>query len=247
MSNGVNTNERWCCATFTILMVLTAAAHGRCTAAEPDSISTIDWTLLYAGRIDLTRRDEIFPWNDPEAVAHRNDRLVSMLLVRPHPAWAVFLKGASGYRREREGVPRNRFALAQGHVGFDAGGGGVRGRLFLRERSFRTTHKLLPLVSNDSPFLDGRGEGLRLDVEGSSGRFHLRYIESTLRTEDLSIRGGLPAFGGGGELFRIVSGSLRLAGGTRIGLTASEVRSVQSGRGLGSSGRAYSRTGLRGR
>ena len=222
---------RKCYIALMVLAALAMAVRGTCAASRPDS-STLDWALLYAGRIDLTRDDEIFPWNDPEAVSHRNDRLVSMLGLRPVPALAIFLKGASGYRREQENVYRNRFALAQGHAHFDFLGGDVRGRLFLRERSYRTHHKLLRLVSNDAPFLDGRGQGVHLDAGNAARRFHVRYIESILRSEDLAIHGGLPLLAGGGDIFRMLSCSVLPIRGTALGFTASEIRSLQAGDGV---------------
>lgn len=231
MSGARGTSGRSCRIILVMLASLTALVQN--TGAREQSDSTaINWTLLFAGRIDVTRDDVVFPWNDPEAFSHRNDRLVSMLGLRPLPSLDIFLKGTSGFRREREGVHRNRFALAQGHVGFDLFGGGVRGRLFLRERYHRTCHKLLPLVSNDAPFLGGRGQGLRLDVSDSARRIQLRYTESMLRAEELSTHGGLPLFRGGGDVFRMLSGYLFLGEGTSIGLTASEIRSIQTGDGV---------------
>lgn len=225
------TRGRWCRIILVVLASLASLAWNVGAAAQSDS-TIIDWTLLFTGLIDVTRDDVIFPWNDPEELSHRNDRLVSMLEMRPLPLLDIFLKGSSGYRREREGVHRNRFALAQGHIGFDLLEGGLRGRLFLRERHFWTRYKLLPLVSNDVPFIDGRGQGLRLDLSDPARRIHIRYTESTLRTEDLSIHGGLPLFRGGGDVFRMLSGSLLLGGGTSIGLVASEIRSVRTGDGV---------------
>ena len=195
MSGARRTNGRRCHIILVMLASLTVLARDAGAAEQTDS-TAIDWTILFACRIELTHDDVVFPWNDPEALSQRNDRLVSMLGLKPLTGVDIFLKGSSGYRRERGGVHRNRFALAQGHVGFDLFGGGIRGRLFLRERYYRTCHELLPLVSNDAPFLYGRGQGLSLDVRDSARRIHIRYTESMLRSEELSIHGGLPLFRG---------------------------------------------------
>lgn len=219
------------CAVPTLLLTLAALSPHAGAASTPDSIA-VDWGVLFSARIDVTRDDAVFPWNDPEARSHRRDRLVSMLAVQPLCAFDLFLKGSSGYRGEREGVRRNRFALAQGHLGFDPPWRWMEGMLFLRERRFRTHHELLPLVSNDAPFLDGRGQGVRLDIGDTSRRIRIRYLDAILRTEDLSVHGGLPTFRGGGDVFRMLCGSFAVGDRARIGFTASEARSIASGDGV---------------
>jgi hypothetical protein len=217
---------------LTTAVMLSGALCPDCFAMGPDSTATLLWSFLYAGRIDMARDDDVFPWNDPEVFSHRNDRLVSMLSLRPHATFDLFLKGASGYRREEEEVQRSRFVLEQGHIGFDPLGGWIRGRLFLRERAYRSSHKLLLLVSNDAPFLDGRGQGLRLDVGDVSRGYKVEYTESLLRSEDLSTHGGLPVFTGGCDVFRMLTGSLFFGAGSSVGVTASEVRSIGLGDGV---------------
>lgn len=226
---------RGCGKTLLVLataVLLSGAMHHDCYAMQPDSTTTLLWSLLYAGRIDMARDDDVFPWNDPELFSHRNDRLVSMLSFRPHEAFDLFLKGAGGYRRREEDVQRSRFVLEQGHIGFDPPGGWIRGRLFLRERAYRSGNKLLHLVSNDAPFLDGRGMGLRLEAGNASRRFSVSYTESMLRSEDLAVHGGLPVFTGGCDIFRMLAGSLNFGAGSSVGVTASEIRSIGFGDGV---------------
>lgn len=212
--------------------MLSAALCPDCYAMHPDSTQSLLWSFLYAGRIDMTRDDDAFPWNDPEVFSHRNDRLVSMVSVKPHATLDLFIKGASGHRREEEGVQWGRFVLEQGHVDFAPPGGWIEGRLFLRERAYRSSNKLLHLVSNDAPFLDGRGQGLRLDVGDMPRGYRVEYTESLLRSEDLTVHGGLPVFTGGGDIFRMLAASLFFGTGSSVGVAASEVRSIGFGDGV---------------
>lgn len=189
---------------------------------------SIKWSLSYTNRIELERSSEPFPWNDRESESHVNDRLVLMAELAPSSSFGVFLKGATGRRGAGRNIYRSRFSLEQGHAGFSLLRGTLRGRLFLRERVYRTDHRLLRLVSNDSPFIRDRGEGLKIEI-GRGSRFSMSYTESILRDGSFDGTGGLPEFSGGGDVFRLLRGNVEAVRGFRIGTVVSETRSIQSG------------------
>ena len=211
-----------------ILAVLAVWAQpGRAaSSAVGDSTACVRWSVLYENRIELSRLSEPFPWNDPEDGAGMHDRVAVLAEWTPAPHLRLFAKGATGLRKIEGDIYRNRFFLEQGHIQVDVGESILGARLFLRERIFRTDHKLIPVVSNDSPNIDGRGEGAYLRI-GLGGHVKLVYTESLLREESrLDRYGGMPPFEGGGDVFRFLR--LKLGSGpVRTGLFLSEVRSTR--------------------
>jgi len=197
--------------------------------SSPDTTRSNRWSVLYRNQIELSRVSEPFPWNDEEARAHMHDRLVLMAELEPLRFLTTFLKGATGFRRDDVESHRNQFNLEQAHMAFRIHHESLTGRLFLRERIYRSSFRLLPLLSNDAPFIEGRGEGLQVAYEGFPW-IGATYIESILRADDdIGDYGGFPTFRGGGDVFRLFQ--CRLKGGERLdlGLALSQTRSVRYG------------------
>ncbi len=206
---------------------------GAATGAPTDSVSSLRWSVVYRGRLMLERSSVPFSWNDEATSSHLNDRFALMGLFRPIRSVEIFLKGATGLRLEETEHYENCFSLEQGHVGAGPFGGELTGTLFLRERRFRSDHRLMYAVSNDASFLAGRGEGVIIEA-GRDGRYGLTWTESVLKREQVySKHGGLPVFHGGGDAFRALRcgiASQRL--GVRLGGVVSEVRSITVGDGV---------------
>jgi hypothetical protein len=169
-------------------------------AGEADSSLVWRWSAVYRSTLDIERTSWHFPWNDAEILSPLNDRLAALgeLIWRDHIFF--FAKGATGSWLGGD-YQEQRFVLDQGHVGFDLLGGAVRGRLFERERVYRTDQRLLKLVSDESSVVH-LGEGLALEVNAGA-HATLNYVESALRY-DAAVRGGLPSFQNPGSYFRVV-------------------------------------------
>ena len=184
--------------------------------ASSDSTLIFRYGALYESRVDLERSSGAFPWNDPENESHLSDRLSLMASVGFRRGFAIFVKGATGYRDDGRPFYNERFALEQGHFSFRHEAAGIDGRLFLRERVYRSGFLLLPLVTPDRSFTSVRGEGLLLEFVRWD-LFRARYIESALR-EDPRIDdfGGLPLFSGGADVFRHVEAGIRDFHGLRL-------------------------------
>ncbi len=198
-------------------------------STEGDSLLAFRYGVVYENRIDLERSSRTFPWNDPAAESHLNDRLVLMTAVSLPGNMAVFIKGASGYRAADRLYYRERFALDQGHISYRHAAFGFEGRLFLRERIYRSGFLLLPLVTSEGSFTSPRGAGLTFGVE-RWGLFGLRYTESALRDNPrIDDYGGLPLFSGGTDIFRHLEGGISDYRGLRLELAASQVRSIDYG------------------
>jgi hypothetical protein len=211
--------RRLCAALVAGALLASAMPEPAGAAERADSTIAFKWSALYLSRIDIHEWTSSFPWNDREDRSHVNDRL-AVLGEIIHP-WGVtvFAKGATGFRLAGE-YQEQQFVLDQAHVGFDLLGGAVSGRLFSRERVYRTDHRLLKLLSDESSSIVSRGEGIALDVNAGA-HLSLSYIESILR-DDIAIHGGLPSFHGGEDRLRV----LRLEGFQKTrwhaGLTISE-------------------------
>jgi hypothetical protein len=210
-------------------------------SSSPDSVATAEegisgdstvvlrYGILYESRIDLERSSGSFPWNDPAAESHLSDRLSLMTAVSLPGSTTLFIKGATGARASDRLFYRERFALDQGHIFYRAEAIGLEGRLFLRERIYRSGFLLLPLVTSEGSFTSSRGSGLTLGIE-RLGILHLDYIESTLRDDPrVDDYGGLPLFSGGSDLFRHLEIGVRDYRGLRLELAASQIRSLDYG------------------
>lgn len=208
------------------IILLTPCAVSGAGSERSDSALVTGWSVLYRNRIELSRVSEPFPWNEAEEVSHVSDRLALMAEFTPAGFLTVFMKGATGLGRGEEGFYRSKFHLEQGHIGLGFSGGTVGLRLFLREKVYRTDYRLLQLHSDYSPLLEGRGGGARLDVDGGTW-YGLTCYETRLKNiGDEALNGGLPDFGGGGDIFRFFR--VRLGGGDRLraGVAFSQVRST---------------------
>jgi hypothetical protein len=103
------------------------------------------------------------------------------------------------------------------------------GLLFLRERVFRSTFRLLPLLSNETEFTGSRGDGAVLEYS-LERLVRVRYIGSILRDDTgAGSTGGLPQFHGGGDVLHSLELDLRLMRGFRLGFAADQVRSIPYG------------------
>ncbi len=213
-------------AIFSLFIVL--ALSLRASSAE-DTTSVYRYELLYRSRLELERSSGVFPWNDPEAKAHLSDRFAAMVLIEPYDNIELFFKGATGERAEGRPAYRERFFLEQGHIGLAAPAIGLDGRLFLRERVFRSTFRLLPLLTNETEFTGSRGEGAVLEYSGER-LVRIRYIGSTLRDDTgAESSGGFPRFHGGGDVLHSLELDSRPISALRLGFAAGQVRSIPHG------------------
>lgn len=205
--------------------VLCAAAHGD---GSSDSSLVYRWSALYRSRLALERSSEGFPWNDEASSSHLNDRLAILGEASYAQRVSIFAKAGTGLRLEGD-RQSEQFILEQWHIGFDAPGGAMRGRIFSRERVYRVGRRLLGIISDESPLLEGRGEGLALQAQ-AGGHLFLGYLASIMKdSAAVGENGGLPSFHGGGD----VLSALRVEGAARrrwyAGLTLSELRSTEYG------------------
>jgi hypothetical protein len=214
--------KRGSCAALLAGALLACAMPESARAEEPpDSSLVFRWKALYRSRIDVNTVPPYFPWNEREAPSHFGDRLAVLGEIIHPRGVSIFAKGATGFRLGGE-YQEQRFILDQGHVAFDLLGGAVSGRVFSRERVYRTDQRLLKLVSDEAAGLVDRGEGIALEVNAGA-HLSLNYIESILR-DDVAIHGGLPSFHGGEDRLRV----LRFEGFQKTrwhaGFTISEMR-----------------------
>ncbi len=213
-------------AIFSLVIMLTLPL---CASAEEDSTSVYRYELLYRSKIELERSSGEFPWNDPEAKAHLSDRFAAMVLIEPYESLRFFFKGATGERWEGSPAYRERFFLEQGHVGLSVSALNFDGLLFLRERVFRSTFRLLPLLSNETEFTGSRGDGAVLEYS-LERLVRVRYIGSILRDDTgAGSTGGLPRFHGGGDVLHSIEIDLGLMRRFRLGFAADQVRSIPYG------------------
>jgi hypothetical protein len=186
-----------------------------------DSALVFKWSALYSSRIDVNTTPPYFPWNNNKADPNFNDRLAVLGEIIHPRGVAVFAKGATGFRLGGE-YREQQFILDQGHIGFDVRGGAFRGRVFSRERVYRTDQRLLKLLSDESEPLVDRGEGIALEAHAGA-HLSLNYIESILR-DDVAIRGGLSSFHGGEDRLRVIRIEGVQSGRAHAGFTISELR-----------------------
>lgn len=197
--------------------------------SKTDSTFAFDWSVIYRNRLDILFSSGVFPWNDEEAESHLNDRLALLVDYRPVRQCDLFLKVATGYRGESGVSYENWVVFEQGHAGFRFGENILAGRFFLREKIYRTNNKLLPIVSNDAPFIGGRGEGVHAEI-GNHSKALLSFTGSMLR----DYAGGFgsypyfPGFNGGGDMYNLLHGSYA-AGVGWLGFLMSETRSIPYG------------------
>ncbi|MDD4857198.1 MAG: hypothetical protein PHD74_03730 [Candidatus Krumholzibacteria bacterium] len=208
-----------------ILLAPSMQAPARCEA-RPDSSISYRWSAVYGSLIDIDRGSSFFPWNDEETLSHINDRLALLGEIVQGDGFSLFAKGSTGFRLGGE-YQEQRYVLEQGHVAFDIFDGAVRGRLFSHERVYRTDQELIKLISDESQFVAGRGEGLAVEVNAGAN-VSASFIGSIFR-DDITDHGGLPSFYGGGDVLRM----FRIEGFQKprwhAGLTLSEVRSLTFG------------------
>jgi hypothetical protein len=193
-----------------------------------DSTVVFRWSALYRGSFYLDRSSAGFPWNDDASQSHLSDRLAVLGEVDFDGRFSIFAKGATGMRLEWD-LQSEQFILEQGHIELNEWGGAVRARAFSRERVFRVGRQLLRILSDESPFVEGRGEGLVVQARAGS-HFSLDYIGSVLEdSAAIGAHGGLPSFEGGSEALQ----TLRLEAGTGnrwyAGFTLSDIRSMLHG------------------
>lgn len=186
-------------------VLLTAAPGGPAGAdaarSEPcDTCAAFDWGWVYNSVTSLARNSDPFPWNDPLDSVHVAGRVAALVSWRARGGISLFLKGAGGAAGETHASARGGFALEQGHVALESAR--FSARLFSRERVFRTSGRLLPLVSNDSPLVSGGGEGLALSA-ALAAPLRVSYTGAVL--EKRRTAAGLPAPGGGGTHLNLVS------------------------------------------
>jgi hypothetical protein len=209
------------CALLVSMMHSSARSESR-----PDSLLARRWSAVYRSCIDIERMSISFPWNDGEALSQTNDRLALLGEISSRGGFSLFAKGATGFRLGGE-YQESQFVLEQAHAGFVFFGGAVRGRLFSRERVYRTDQRLLKLLSDESRFVAGRGEGLTLEMSAGN-HASLHYIESTMK-EESGNHGGLPSFYGSGDILRMI----RIEGFQRsrwhAGFVFSQIRSIMNG------------------
>jgi hypothetical protein len=189
-------------------------------AAGPADTSLVwTWSALYRSRLYIDRESRRFPWNDEAERSSLNDRLAFLGELSSAKGVSIFAKGATGYRLSWP-YQDEQLILDQGHIGFDLLGGGVSGRIFARERVYRTDQRLIALSSDDRWFADV-GEGLAVELSGANGS--LRYVESMLRY-DFARRGGLPSFGREEDYLRLLRLEMFQRPRWHVGLTISELR-----------------------
>lgn len=185
------------CGALTAAPPVGAAEEG----TAPDTAAVGAWQGLYRARIHLSEHSDRFPWNDPVAETHSNDRVALMGLWRPGGGFELFAKGATGKSLGWIDGPRSNFAVEQAHLSY-AYRARFEGRLFAYERAFGSPNRLLQLVSNDSPIVSQGGEGLDASF-GIAGPVSLRYTGAGFKEQrDGS---GMPSSGGGGDFLNIIS------------------------------------------
>ncbi|MDD3642042.1 MAG: hypothetical protein PHQ19_01040, partial [Candidatus Krumholzibacteria bacterium] len=192
------------------------------TAADTTAVGSLQ--VLYRSRIELSEYSHPFPWNDPLSEVHLSDRVAAMGLWRPGKGFELFAKGATADRSWWLPPPETRFAFEQGHASYRLGER-VEARLFAFERGFGSPNRLLQIVSNGSPLISQRAEGVDLSAR-IAGPVRVRYTGGAFKARrDGS---GLPSPNGGGDFLSTLS--LRAeAGGWHAGLLLGDTRSQEFG------------------
>ncbi len=217
-----------CAAAVACAALISVPPEGARCEEGADSTMVFRWSALYRSSLMLHRVSAGFPWNDEASQSHRNDRLAVLGEADFEGRLSIFAKGATGLRLDGE-MQTEQFILDQGHVAFNGWDGAVRARAFTRERVFRVGRQLLRVLSDESPFVEGRGEGLALRARAGN-HFALEYVGSILEdSAAVGEHGGLPSFDGGEEALQ----TLRFEVGTGRrwygGFMLSEIRSTRYG------------------
>jgi hypothetical protein len=198
------------------------------TSAPADSSLIWRWSALYRSRLDIVRASEQFPWNDERASSHLNDRLALLGHLTLKEQFDLFVKGATGFRLEGQ-FQEEQVAIEQGHAGFNLLGKRLRGRLFMRERMFRTDARLMELLSNDAVFFRNGGEGLTLTANAGS---HLTVVYMGVAVKDsgsVHAGDGLPVFRGGADTFHLLRFEALQRARWHAAATLSQTRSMAYG------------------
>jgi hypothetical protein len=217
-----------CAAALACAVSISVASSAARCGEGADSSMVFRWSALYRSSFDLKRSADGFPWNDEASLSHLNDRLAVLGEVDFGGRLSIFAKGATGLRLDWA-LQTEQFILDQGHVEFNGWGGAVRARAFSRERVFRVGRQLLRVLSDESPFVEGRGEGLTLRARAGS-HFALEYIGSILEdSAAVGEHGGLPSFEGGEDALQTLRVEAGTGGRWYAGFMLSEIRSMPDG------------------
>ena len=214
------------------LMILALACSaapvrsGESAESVPDTVNSYRWGAVYTGLIDLKEDGDWFPWNDPAARSFLTDRVSLMFEADFARYFNLFAKGATGMWGRRDAdVYSSRFFIDQGHIAVNWNDL-VAGKLFMRERVFRNRNRLMFLVSNDSPLISMRGEGLDASVL-TAGPVHLSYTGAVFRPRYAQMRNfGFPAMPIAGEYLNVFEGGIKRYF-WHAGLSLAQVNSIK--------------------
>jgi hypothetical protein len=213
-----------------VLMVLVCSSapvrSGESAESAPDTAASYRWGGVYTGLIDLREDDRFFPWNDPALSSFRTDRVSLMYEADFARYFNLFVKGTTGLWGRDVDVYSSRFFIDQGHIAANWKDRAA-GKLFLRERVFRNRSRLMLLVSNDSPLISMRGEGLDVSVL-TAGPVHLSYTGAvfSLPEEQQKKNFGLPSMPIVGDYLNLFEGGIKRSS-WHAGLTLARVNSNQ--------------------
>lgn len=210
-------------AVLALLAQLLMPGLARCSenGAAPDSSGSIRWGGVYTGDITLREDSERFPYNDPSSKSYLTDRVSLMFDAYFGRYLNLFVKGTTGLLGRDEDICSSRFFIDQGHISA-TWRDRVTGKLFLRERVFRNRNSLMFLVSNDSPLISKRGEGLDVAV-WTAGPVQLTYTGAVFRSAyEQKKNFGLPAMPVRGEYLNLFEGGIRRAS-WHAGLTLADM------------------------
>ncbi|MCD6378817.1 hypothetical protein J7M07_00035 [bacterium] len=197
-----------------------------------DSISYYKWSAIYRNNLELYRNSQSFSWNATLENSHLSDEIVLMAKGMNIKPFAIFLKCSTG-RKDAESLDyKNMFYLKQGHVGIDLFREKFYLKAYLRERIYRSSMVLLPIVSNDSPYLTGNAVGVIAGID--NGRWvDISYTEARIsEIKPEYYNGGLPDFNDPGGSFRLLNANLKWKKIGHFGLSVSETQSIQIGNGV---------------
>ncbi len=194
-----------------------------------DTSATSEFSVYYVNRIRMYRDSEGFPWN------YRNisgsDRFSAMGLFHPWNPVECFVNGGSGfiYNGEPEDG-RDSFHLRQGHIGMEIWGGRISGLLFMRERVYHTGHRLIKIISDDSPLLENRSEGIKLTMANAGREWYLSWTLARMHDAGkIEDNYGMTMFSSTGEYLSIIRGRTSLGNLVRSGVTLSSVNGSPEG------------------
>jgi hypothetical protein len=197
-----------------------------------DSISYYKWSAIYRNNLELYRNSQPFAWNEALENSHLSDEIVLMAKGKNIQPFAIFLKCSTG-RKDAESLDyKNMFYLKQGHVGVNLFTEKFYLKAYLRERIYRSSMTLLPIVSSDSPYLTGNGMGVIAGID-NGGWVDISYTEARIsEIKPEYYNGGLPDFNNPGGSFRLLNANLKWRKIGHFGLSVSETQSIQTGNGV---------------